>query len=83
MHQIHVKKTYDTFAGDGAETIIADDANIILAHTQRWDTPGVIEYAWRPTLVGSHVDQLPDDWQPLSGHDLENAQSWADDVLGA
>ncbi len=80
MLDIYVKKTFEHFAGDGAETIVVDDG-VIVAHVRGWENPAVVEEGWQPSLTGQPVNKRGKGFRKLRGFQLENSQCWAEDVV--
>jgi hypothetical protein len=79
MYDIYTKPIHDDFAGDGEEYLVVKD-DIVLAHGRSWADPAVVN-EFRGSLAGQPISKREKGWSQLRGFDLENAQSWARDVV--
>lgn len=79
--EIYEKKIRDLFAGAGVETIVVRDG-IIQAHTRAWNNPNIVFDDFQSPLENQLVQKRGPGWHRLKGLDLENAQAWANDLIG-
>lgn len=81
MYEIYEKRIHSDFAGTGIESLIVKDG-IIRAHVRGWENPQVVDNDFKSVLKGKPVGKRGKGWRKLSGSNLENAQAWAEDVVG-